>query len=391
MKDSQTKVALVSHWSSQGGAERSLYDVATCLRSSGIDVIALFPNTGSMTRRFEAQRIQTYTSSYRWWTGRDISLVKRVARNLWTLVCLPRVAWIVANARCDVVYTNTSTIWIGAAVARVLGLPHIWHIHEYGWDTFGFRWDLGQTLSLWCIRAGSHVVLFNSRTTAEKYREYGTGLRGQVLYQGFELPEPPPDAGHLPDSLVVRLGVVGFVNEQKRQLDVIDALGILSKRGLRVILRLIGQCEAAYREDLLSRAEALGVRDLVEFLGFVDSATEIYPKFDILVVPALGESFGRVTVEAMLWKKLVVAANSGANTELIRDRETGFLFSGGDPIQLAQVLQEVVEDRAVREAVTEVAYLESRRLFGMDSMRHQLVELVSKLTGHIRRVKDPVQ
>lgn len=373
-------MALFSHWSSQGGAERFLYDAAKCLRQSGIEVLVFFPHHGSMTRKFLALGVDVHTSSYRWWTGKGISIPKRIGRNLWTLACLPRIAWIIATSQCNLVYTNTSTIWIGAACAKLLGLPHVWHIHEYGWETFGFRWDLGKQLSLWWMRSGSQVVLFNSATTATKYREYGARLSGRVLHQGFEATELGNEQA-APNSNEVRLGVVGFVNEQKRQLDVIKALSILSARGVHATLSIIGHGDEAYVQTLLAQAELWGVRDRIRLLGFIDSVDAIYRSFDVLVVPSLGESFGRVTVEAMLSKRTVVVSDSGANAELVRDQETGFLFRGGDADHLAQVLHGVVTESELRGRVTETAFAEATRFFGIQGMQHQLAELVRELAN----------
>jgi len=378
MKRTHRKVALISHWSSQGGAERFLYDAARCFRQAGIEVVAFFPHRGSMTRKYEALGVDVHTSSYRWWAGKDVHLLKRIGRNLWTLACLPRIAWIIAKSRCDVVYTNTSMVWIGAASAKLLGLPHVWHVHEYGWDTFDFTWDLGKRLSLWWIRSSSRVVLFNSGTTAKKYREYGARWTERILHQGFE-PIAPEEDPMVADANELRLGVVGFVNEQKRQLDAIRALAILAERGIPVTLTIIGHCETAYAQTLLEHAEAWGVRDRIRLRGFIDSAEAIYGSFDILVVPSLSESFGRVTVEAMLSRKAVVAADSGANAELIRDQETGFLYRGGDSDHLAQVLQRVLRDEGLRHRVMEVAYAEARHSFSMEAMQRQLVELMEEL------------
>ena len=365
-------VGLLSHWSSQGGAERFLYDAATCLKAAGVDVVAIFPHQGSMTRKFEAAGVKVCIVPYRWWTGHNINPLKRIGRNLWTMLCVPRLTWIFYRSGCDVIYTNTSTIWIGSVAARILRLPHVWHVHEYGWETFGFVWDLGKRVSMWWMRRSSCVV-FNSRTTATKYLEYG-GVSGRVIYQGFDSPQAdqvvPP---------VIRIGVVGFVNAQKRQLDVIEAVAVLFTRGLQVDVHLIGHCEPDYQRVVEERATQRGIRERVHLRGFVEPASAIYGSFDVLVVPSLQESFGRVTIEAMLAKKPVVAADSGANLELIRDLETGFLFQGGQPADLAEVLARVLGNRALRERVAEAAYGEAHRRFTREAMQAELVTLFSEL------------
>jgi glycosyltransferase involved in cell wall biosynthesis len=51
-------------------------------------------------------------------------------------------------------------------------------------------------------------------------------------------------------------------------------------------------------------------------------------------------------LEAMAQGRILVASDVGGHRELIRDRETGFLFPAGDAAVLARTIRAVLVDRA---------------------------------------------
>ena len=70
---------------------------------------------------------------------------------------------------------------------------------------------------------------------------------------------------------------------------------------------------------------------------------------DIVVVPSIRpEPFGLVAVEAMASSKPVVGSNAGGLAEIVLHGETGLLFQPGNVTELAQVLEQLVADSALR-------------------------------------------
>jgi glycosyltransferase involved in cell wall biosynthesis len=50
-------------------------------------------------------------------------------------------------------------------------------------------------------------------------------------------------------------------------------------------------------------------------------------------------------LEAMAQERIVVASNVGGHRELVRDRETGYLFPPGDPRHVAEGIFVALDDR----------------------------------------------
>jgi hypothetical protein len=81
----------------------------------------------------------------------------------------------------------------------------------------------------------------------------------------------------------------------------------------------------------------------VRFLGYRENPYPVINEADIVLVCSRAEAFGRVAVEAMLLKKPVIGTNAGGTTELIRDGFNGFLYQGGQPRQLADRIEHLLD------------------------------------------------
>jgi glycosyltransferase involved in cell wall biosynthesis len=93
------------------------------------------------------------------------------------------------------------------------------------------------------------------------------------------------------------------------------------------------------------------------------------------VMPSLWpEPFGSVVHEAMSRGKAVIGTEPGGHTDMILDGVTGFLVPRGDAHALAQAMQRLVDDPALRARMGEAA-LERAQLFSADVVVPRFVEL----------------
>lgn len=377
---SQPKVAFISHWYSQAGAERCLYDTIRCLKNRGIESICLFPNQGSMVKAVQELGVPTTIVSYRWWAGNNIGIVKRFFRNVWSLMCLPRIIKAISDAQCNVVYTNTSMIWVGAVAARLMGIRHVWHVHEFAWTTFAFRWDMGEKVSFTMMKRLSDVVVFNSRTTWEMYESRSAGWTARLLYQGIETKDSLPDTA-IKRGKLLTIGMVGYVAEHKRHMDVVDAVASRMEFKDGISVNFLGSEDPGYAKLLRERIDEFGLRENCKFLGMRDDTGSFYATMDAIIVASSNESFGRVTVEAMLHGIPVIAADRGANVELVQDGVTGLLFRAGDSGHLAEVIEKAISTPGLMDRLSKSARIYAQQRFGMDVMCNELVSLLYDVVG----------
>jgi glycosyltransferase involved in cell wall biosynthesis len=83
--------------------------------------------------------------------------------------------------------------------------------------------------------------------------------------------------------------------------------------------------------------------------------SEFYASADIFVFPSITETFGNVVLEAMSSRLALVAPDWGATTELATT-ETALQFPAKDPAALADRVERLVRDPALRRRIADAAF-----------------------------------
>jgi glycosyltransferase involved in cell wall biosynthesis len=97
--------------------------------------------------------------------------------------------------------------------------------------------------------------------------------------------------------------------------------------------------EHPYRHELETRASAAGLADRLHWLGFRDDIPRLMSAADLVIHSSVSpEPFGRVIVEAMMARRLVIASAHGASRELLGE-DYPFLVPPGDPDALATAIR----------------------------------------------------
>jgi PEP-CTERM/exosortase A-associated glycosyltransferase len=122
--------------------------------------------------------------------------------------------------------------------------------------------------------------------------------------------------------------------------------------------------------NLRKLASAIGLDSSVVFAGRVPHSDiqRYYDLADLLVFPRLSMRLTELVtplkpLEAMAQERIVVASAVGGHRELIRDRETGYLFPPGDPRHVAAGIFAALDDRASwpRVQAQALRYVETER------------------------------
>jgi glycosyltransferase involved in cell wall biosynthesis len=95
---------------------------------------------------------------------------------------------------------------------------------------------------------------------------------------------------------------------------------------------------------------------------------------DVVLLPSPVELFGNVTAEAMALGAVVVAADSGATSELVGD--AGALFAPGDAAAAADAMTQLLADAGRRAAISALARERIVREYALDSMLARYVALL---------------
>ena len=130
------------------------------------------------------------------------------------------------------------------------------------------------------------------------------------------------------------IGFVGGLSRIKGCDVLIRAIPFL--RGEIKNLRVVIAGDGPARHDLEDLAEKLGVRELIDFLGFVEKPGTVYIDLDLMVIPSRSEEGPICLYEAWLMGLPVVASNARVLDERIKDGETGIFFESENFEDLAE-------------------------------------------------------
>ena len=114
-------------------------------------------------------------------------------------------------------------------------------------------------------------------------------------------------------------------------------------------------CKRAISRLLDNAPPALAQRIHLEGYLPDDKLADAYAGCDIFLAPSRFESFGLVAIEAMRYKKPVVAGDVGGLAEVVEHMETGLLVDPDNSDQIAQAILMLASDRNFRRRLGDAA------------------------------------
>ncbi|CAL8968646.1 D-inositol-3-phosphate glycosyltransferase [Propionicimonas sp. T2.31MG-18] len=164
---------------------------------------------------------------------------------------------------------------------------------------------------------------------------------------------PPPDARAQGDAL--RILDVGRLVPEKGAPVLLDAVSLLVERGVPVEVRLVGSGDLG--EDLARTITSRGLSDVVTLVGPVgqDEILSEYHWADVFCLPSFQEGLPVVLMEAMATCLPVVTSTINGIPELVRDGANGYLLPPGRADLLADALERLAADPALRASLGERA------------------------------------
>jgi len=235
-------------------------------------------------------------------------------------------AWPLATVRltrlarridAGVIHSNSLHSWYGWAVARVLGLPHVWHARE-----IVIQSGAALRLERWLCRHFATVVVAVSGPVADQL----TGARVVVIH---DVPDPdefsPGLAGRFRQEVGIAdgvrlVGAAGRIDTWKGFDVVLDAVGPLRalRPGVEVVVAggpVVGK--ESYAAGLATRA---GTLEGVHWLGPRTDVPELLADLDVFVLASTNpEPFSTVLAEALASGVPVVATDHGGSPEMLAD------------------------------------------------------------------------
>lgn len=229
-------------------------------------------------------------------------------------------------------------------------------------------------------------VVGNSRAVAEFYRQAGVpSERLAVIPSGIADEEPPAvDPAEvrrslgLPEDCPLAI-FIGRLAAQKAVADLITALDLLQHVTPSLRTLIVG--DGPLRERLQDLTNAFRLTDAVRFLGHRQDVPRLLAASDVLVLPSYYEGLPNVVLEAMRFRKPVVATAAPGTTEVVADKQTGLLVPLREPKELARAIRAVVEDADLARRLGEAGRARAEAEFRAVTMVERFAALYEELAN----------
>lgn len=337
------------------GATRSLLDIIDEVsKNKKFELVAIFPvNKGDAIDHLKNKNIKIICSKYSFirycFNSKSILNFLRKAKLYYKYVqSVFKIKYelvpIIKELNVDVVYTNTSVITVGALINKYCSIPHIWHFREFGEEDQHRKTMFGEYLYYKLVNNHSNRVIVISKALLSKYEKR---VQNRLLYQVYNdiSPKYINYCKKNTEKDALDILIVGAIIEEKGQDQVIKAVSYLINKGLNIKLSVVGEPKGDYYNSLVKYVTDNGLEQKILFLGVIKDLCEIRKKSDVGVVTSKSEAFGRVTIEGMLSCMTMIGADCCGTSELIKDNETGMLYTFGDYVELSKKIEYLYHNR----------------------------------------------
>lgn len=341
-----SRILFVSTSTTLGGAEKTLYTLATLLdprRHPIAGVVSLKPE-GEYARRLRAQGAQVASLNITRAPG------LRDAR---------RLAAIIDGARPDAVHALMYSAIQLARLAkpltktrfRLIGSPRVNYRSRSWWSLAADRALKGrEDLTIAECEASRGFLIKSLKYAPAKV----VVIRNGVDVAGWSASKVDRGGRRMELRLAGRdllVGAVGRLDRQKGFPVLIRAMALLKDLPLKCAI--LGEGPERPRLEALIRQ--LGLESSVWLLGEKPDVTQWLSAFDLFCLPSHWEGLPNSLLEAMALGLPVVASNVDGVPEAVRDGHDGALVPPGNPAALARALRALAGDPTRRAALGEAA------------------------------------
>lgn len=161
------------------------------------------------------------------------------------------------------------------------------------------------------------------------------------------------------DEIVI--GLFANLRKEKNHALLIKAIKILKDRGMDHV-KLVFAGDGDQRQNIDRLIDDMGLASCIRLLGMRQDIPELMNMIDIYCLPSIFEGLPFSLIEAMAAGLPCLATNVEGSCEIVRNLQNGMLVESNNPEELANALQKLSIDKALRETLGCQASLDVREL-----------------------------
>jgi glycosyltransferase involved in cell wall biosynthesis len=302
---------------------------------------------------------------------------------------LVRLIRIYRRERPDLVHhVAMKPVFYGSIAARLTRVPAVVNaITGMGW-LFSSNSDLVRKMVQNLVRSvftrllGRGETIVQNPDDAEMLVRMGLGSSRltQIPGSGVDLtkfrPAPKSDG-------VVTVVLSARLLWEKGVREFVEAAALLKQRGCNARLVIAGVPDELNRAAVSPEDLSGWVRGgLVEHLGWVDDVAELLTAAHIVCLPSYyREGMPKSLLEAAAAGLPIVTADTPGCREVVRDKYNGLLVPPRSGLAVADALEELINNREVREEMGRNGRIRAEREFGIESIVRQTLAVYEGAVG----------
>lgn len=157
----------------------------------------------------------------------------------------------------------------------------------------------------------------------------------------------------------------------------LDACKMLKEWGLQFVCDFVGgETKEISRATFEAAVRERDLEDVVRYHGpkYGEEKERYWQKADVFVQPTYEDCFPLTIVEAMQHGKPVVSTDEGAVPDLVKDGVNGFVCPRQDAHALADALERLITDPALRRQMGEAGYARYKELYTLEAFERRFVK-----------------
>ena len=222
------------------------------------------------------------------------------------------------------------------------------------------------------------TVVNNTKIKKDKIIILPLGIELDKFLNVSETKEQLRNRFNIPQNVYLA-GIIGRIDPTKGQDIFIEAIKILNQKGVYIHALIVGDNSnsafPSFLPDLQLRIKEYGLEQQVHFIEFMKDVQLAFKVLDLYVMASTTESFGMVTVEAMISGVPVVGAEAAGTTSIIKDNSTGLFFENKNPASLAEKISRLKENPDFAKQLSEAALNYAKATYSHKALCNRIIAL----------------
>lgn len=325
-----------------GGASKSFLTMLKGLMEHGVNPIVVVPDNNGMYGTLAQMNLKLMVMPLRpnvfprkdTFRERLLFVPRLFGRLLVNTLAVRKLYRMLKEEQINLVHSNVGVIDVGWRLSRKLGIPHVYHIREYGDLDFKLHRFHGIKAFKAILRMDNSWSIFITKAL-RTYYDMDENPRSKVIYN-------PVCVDAERRCSTERKGYFLYAGRLDKGKGIYDLVRAYIKYASEVPnplkLYVAGDSNRGDMQTMSSMIKEAGLDDRVCFLGYCKNVDVLMREARAIVITSYNEAFGRCLAEAMFNKCLTIGRNTGGTREQYDNgvemvgREIGLRFSSVDEL-----------------------------------------------------------